>query len=68
VAADLRAISGAATLLEAEQALERFAARGDAKYPAMSPSGLLDGDRLTVRCDSPPAIRRALYTPNAIES
>jgi transposase-like protein len=68
VAADLRAIYGAATLPEAEQALERFAERWDAKYPAISPSWLADWDRLTVLCDYPPAIRRVIYTTNAIES
>ena len=35
VAADLRAIYGAATLGEAEVALERFAERWDAKYPVI---------------------------------
>jgi putative transposase len=68
VAADLRAIYGAATLLEAEHALEQFAERWDAKYPAISPSWLMDWDRLTVQFDYPPAIRRAIYTTNAIES
>src|ERR671932_1551492 len=68
VAADLRAIYGAATLAEAEQALERFAARWETKYPAISPSWLADWDRLTVFFDYPPAIRRAIYTTNAIES
>ena len=68
VAADLRAIYGAATLPDAEQALERFADRWDAKYPAISPSWLADWDRLTVLFDYPPAIRRAIYTTNAIES
>jgi putative transposase len=68
VAADLRAIYGAATLPEAEQALERFAERWDPKYPAISPSWLADWDRLTVLFDYPPAIRRAVYTTNAIES
>lgn len=68
VAADLRAIYGAATLAEAAQALERFAERWDTKYPAMSPSWLNDWDRLTVFVASPPAIRRAIYTTNAIES
>jgi putative transposase len=68
VAADLRAIYGAATLLEAEHALERLADRWDAKYPAISPSWLMDWDRLTVQFDYPPAIRRAIYTTNAIES
>ena len=68
VATDLRAIYGAATLTEAEQALERFADRWDAKYPAISPSWLVDWDRLTVLFDYPPAIRRVIYTTNAIES
>jgi putative transposase len=68
VATDLRAIYGAATLTEAEQALERFAERWDAKYPAISPSWLADWDRLTVLFDYPPAIRRVIYTTNAIES
>jgi putative transposase len=68
VATDLRAIYGAATLTDAEQALERFAERWDTKYPAISPSWLTDWDRLTVLFDYPPAIRRVIYTTNAIES
>jgi transposase-like protein len=68
VATDLRAIYGAATLPEAEQALERFADRGDAKYPAISPNWWADWDRLTVLFDYPPALRRVIYTTNAIES
>ena len=68
VAADLRAIYGAAPLAEAEQALERFAERWDIKYPLISPSWLADWDRLTVLFDYPPAIRRVIYTTNAIES
>ena len=68
VAADLRAIYGATTLADAEQALERFADRWDTKYPAISPSWLANWDRLTVFFDYPPAIRRAIYTTNAIES
>lgn len=68
VAADLRAIYAAATLLEAEQALERFAERWDPKYPTISPSWLADWDRLTVLFDYPPEIRRVIYTTNAIES
>src|ERR687887_1606262 len=54
VAADLRAIYGAATLAEAEHALEHFAERWDTKYPTISPSWLTDWDRLTVLCDYPP--------------
>lgn len=68
VAADLRALYAAATLPEAEHALERFAERWDTKYPTISPSWLTDWDRLTVLFDSPPAIRRVIYTTNAIES
>jgi putative transposase len=68
VAADLRAIYAAATLTEAEQALERFAERWDTTYPTINPSWLTDWDRLTVFFDYPPAIRRVIYTTNAIES
>jgi transposase-like protein len=68
VAADLCAIYAAATLTEAEQALERFAERWDTKAPTISPSWLADWDRLRALFDYPPAIRRVIYTTNAIES
>jgi transposase-like protein len=68
VAAALRAIYGAATLPAAEQARERFAVRWDAQEPALSPSWLTDWDRLPGLFDYPPAIRRAIYTTNAIAS
>ena len=68
VAADLRAVYAAATLKEAEQALERFAERWDAKYPAISPSWRKDWQRLTVFFDYSPEIRKVIYTTNAIES
>jgi transposase-like protein len=68
VAADVRASDGATTLAAAEQAWERVADRWDTQSPAISPSGLADWDRLTVCCDYPPAIRRAVSTPHAIES
>jgi len=58
VAADLRAVYGAATLTEAEQALERFSARWDGKYPAISPSWRADWQRLTVFFDYPKEIRK----------
>ena len=48
--------------------MERFADRWDTKYPASSPSWLTDWDRLSVFCDYPPAIRRAVSTTNAMES
>jgi len=68
VAADLRAIYGAATLVEAEQALEDFSARWDEKYPAISPAWRAEWQRLTVFFDYPPEVRRVIYTTNAIES
>lgn len=68
VAADVRAIYGATTLAAAEQALERFADRWDTTYPAISPRWLAAWDRFTVFFASPPAMRRAISTTNAIES
>jgi transposase-like protein len=68
VATDLRAIYAAATLVEAEEALERFSQRWDAKYPAISPSWRADWPRLTVFFDYCPEIRKVIYTTNAIES
>jgi transposase-like protein len=68
VATDLRAIYAAATLKEAEQALERFSERWDTKYPAISPSWRKDWERLTVFFDYSAEIRKGIYTTNAIES
>jgi transposase-like protein len=68
VAKDLRAVYGAATLSEAEQAMDRFSERWDEKYPAISPSWRKDWERLTVFFDYSPEIRKVVYTTNAIES
>lgn len=68
VAADLRAIYGAATLVEAQSALERFCERWDGQYPAIGPSWRADWERLTVFFDYPQEIRKVIYTTNAIES
>ena len=68
VAKDLRAIYAAPTLEAAEVALEQFAQRWDDSYPAISPSWRADWHRLTVFFDYPPAIRKVIYTTNAIES
>jgi putative transposase len=68
VAKDLRAVYGAATLEEAEHALDKFSDTWDAKYPAISPSWRSDWDRLTVFFDYTPEIRKVIYTTNAIES
>jgi transposase-like protein len=68
VAKDLKAVYSAATIKEAEHALDKFSDTWDAKYPAISPSWRADWDRLTVFFDYSPEIRRAIYTTNAIES
>jgi len=68
VAKDLRAVYGAVTLAEAEEALDRFSENWDAKYPAISPSWRADWERLTVFFDYSPEIRKVIYTTNAIES
>jgi transposase-like protein len=68
VAEDLRAIYGAATLEQAQAALEQFAERWDAQYPLISRSWRKDWDGLTTFFDYPPQIRKVLYTTNAIES
>ena len=68
VARDLRAIYGAATLHEAEAALERLAHTWDAKYPTISATWRRDWSRLTVFFDYPAEIRKVIYTTNAIES
>jgi len=68
VARDLRAIYGAATLPEADEALERFGQAWDVSYPTISAAWRRDWTRLTVFFDYPPEIRKAIYTTNAIES
>ncbi len=68
MARDLRAISAAPTLAEAEQALKRFSATWDLKYPAISPSWRAEWQRLTVFFNYSPEIRKVIYTTNAVES
>jgi len=68
VARDLRAIYGASTVTEAEAALERVALTWDAHSPTISTSWRRDWTRLTAFFDYPPAIRKVIYTTNAIES
>lgn len=68
VARELRAMYGASTVTEAEAALERVALTWDAYDPTISTRWRRDWTRLTVFFDDPPAIRKVLYTTNAIES
>jgi putative transposase len=68
VARDLKKIYTSATVIEAEQALEEFAQAWDAKYPTISKMWRLKWADITTLFAYPPAIRRAIYTTNAIES
>lgn len=61
-------MSGAPTVTEAEAALERVALTWDARDPTINTSWRRDWTRLTVFLDDPPAIRKARYPTNAIES
>lgn len=68
VTADLKKIYQAATVVEAEQALEDFAKAWDAKYPTIAKMCRAKWTDIITLFDFPPAIRRAIYTTNAIES
>jgi putative transposase len=68
VTADLKKIYQAATIVEAEQALEDFAQAWDAKYPTIAKMWRAKWTDIITLFDFPPAIRRAIYTTNAIES
>jgi putative transposase len=68
VAADLKPIYRAVTLEEAETALENFAAKWDALYPAISRIWLRHWENVIPIFDYPMEIRTVIYTTNAIES
>jgi transposase-like protein len=68
VVADLKKIYQAATVLEAEQALEDFAQAWDAKYPTIAKTWRSRWPDIITLFEFPPGIRRAIYTTNAIES
>jgi putative transposase len=68
VAADLKKIYQAATVVEAEQSLEAFAQAWGAQYPTISKQWRAKWRDIITLFDYPPAIRRVIYTTNAIES
>ena len=68
VIADLKKIYQAATVVEAEQALDDFAQAWDAKYPTISKMWRAKWANISTLFDFPPPIRKAIYTTNAIES
>lgn len=68
VTADLKPIYQAATLEEAEAALDKFAAKWDQKYPAISQIWIRHWENMIPIFDYPMEIRKVIYTTNAIES
>lgn len=68
VARDLRAIYRAPTLEAAEQALEAFEECWDERFPMISRKWRANWANVTPLFDYPPAIRKVMYTTNAIEA
>lgn len=68
VAADLKPIYQAATLEEAEAALDEFSLKWDALYPAISQIWIRHWENVIPIFDYPMDIRKVIYTTNAIES
>jgi transposase-like protein len=68
VVKDLKAVYQAATAQEAGTALDRFAEKWDSKYPTISKQWRTRWSEICATFDFPPAIRKAIYTTNAIES
>ena len=68
VAAALKPIYQAATLDEAQSALDEFAEAWDEQYPGISQIWIRHWENIIPIFDYPMAIRKVIYTTNAIES
>jgi transposase-like protein len=68
VIADLKAIYQAATVVEAEKALDKFAQVWEAKYPTIVKTWRAKWAEIITLFNYPAPIRKAIYTTNAIES
>jgi putative transposase len=68
VVADLKPIYQAPTLEAAEAALDAFAAKWDASFPAISQIWIRHWEQIIPLFDYPMEIRKVIYTTNAIES
>ena len=68
VTAELKQIYHSATEREAQQALAAFGERWDSQYPQITRSWQSNWANLITLFDYPPAIRKVIYTTNAIES
>ena len=64
VAKDLKTIDTSATVLEAERAMESFAAKWGEKYPTIVKPGRLKWADLITLFEFPPPIRKAIYAEN----
>jgi putative transposase len=68
VAADLKSIYQSATVLDAEQMLDQFETKWGAKYPTIVQQWRRKWPEIIAMFEFPAAIRKAIYTTNAIES
>lgn len=68
VAADLKTIYQSASVLEAEEALKNFATKWDVKYPTIAKQWRPKWNDIITLFEFPEAIRKTIYTTNAIES
>jgi putative transposase len=68
VVRDLKKIYQAATLIEAEQALETFAQAWQPQYPTIVKTWRARWTDIITLFDFPPQIRKAISTTNAVES
>jgi len=68
VAADLRTIYTASTAEAAEQALEAFEKKWQGRFPSIARSWRSNWVHIIPFFSYPPAIRKVIYTTNAIES
>ena len=68
VAADLKPIYQAATVEQAEQRLDDFAAKWDGAYPTISQMWRRNWEHLPPFFAYPADIRKVIYTTNAVES
>ncbi len=65
---DLKAIYQAPTVEEAEMHLDLFEEKWNVSHPVIGKSWRRNWERIIPLFSYPPAIRKAIYTTNAIES
>lgn len=68
VAAGLKTIYGASTVMEAELALASFAEKWEGQFPSISKSWSTHWENIIPFFDYPADIRKVIYTTNAVES